>query len=132
MPIPITALYAGILAFLLVALSIRVVVVVRAKGKVNYGDDGNPEFGRVVRAQGNFVEYVPMALLLMGIAELNGSNPTWLHGMGVALVLARLLHPLGLRAVGGPSAARVIGTSATWIVLAIGGVLAIGHAVSAA
>ncbi len=130
MTLPITALYAGILALLLVALSIRVVVLVRAKAAVNFGDAGDPENARIVRAQGNFIEYVPMALLLLAVAEHNGASPTWLHALGAGLVVARLIHPTGLRPVGGPNVARVVGTSATWLVLAAGGALVIHQALT--
>lgn len=132
MALPITSLYAGFLALLLVALSIRVVVQVRAKGKVNYGDAGDTGFARVVRAQGNFIEYVPMALFLIGIAELNGASGTLLHSLGAALVAARLLHPAGLREEAGPNVARVVGTAGTWVILVIAGGLVISQALGAA
>jgi len=60
--VAITAFYAGILAIILVALSIRVVIVARAKAHVPYGDGGKEELTPVVRAQANFVEYVPLAV----------------------------------------------------------------------
>ncbi|MGB0751287.1 MAG: MAPEG family protein, partial [Gammaproteobacteria bacterium] len=62
----ITALYAGILGVIMVLLSLRVIVVARARAHIPYGDGGKDELTPVVRAQGNFAEYVPLALLLIG------------------------------------------------------------------
>ena len=49
--ITIAPMYAALLGIILLVLSIRVVAVVRAKGKVSYGDGGNPDFTTVTRAQ---------------------------------------------------------------------------------
>lgn len=125
MTISITPLYAGILGLLLVALSIRVVAVVRAKGEVGYGDGGNSDFTTVVRGQGNFIEYVPHALILMALAELNGASATMIHGLGIALVVARLAHPIGLTTGAGVNPFRLVGTSLTWIVIAVASIVAI-------
>jgi uncharacterized protein len=67
-PIPITALYAGVLGIILVLISVRVSVV-RGKFKVMFGDGGQESLMRAIRGQGNFVEYVPLALLLVGMVE---------------------------------------------------------------
>lgn len=123
--IPITGLYAGILGLMLLWLSLRVVAVVRARGEVSYGDAGNPEYTVVVRGQANFVEYVPMIVLLMALNEASGTSAAWLHGLGVAIVVARLLHPFGMKTEPGVNAMRFVGTMTTWVVLAISSVLAI-------
>lgn len=123
--VAITALYAGILALILIALSLRVIVVARARANVVYGDGGQAALTPVVRAQGNFTEYVPFALLLMGFLEATGSSANLIHGLGIALVIARILHPLGLRATSGPTFARVVGTVTTLGVLGVAAVFAI-------
>ena len=69
----ITPMYAGMLGIILLVLSIRVVAVVRAKGNVGYGDGGNPDFTPVVRGQANFIEYVPLIVILIGMAEAGGT-----------------------------------------------------------
>ena len=58
--VAITAFYAGILAIILVVLSIRVVIVARAKAHVPFGDGGKDELKPIIRGQGNFIEYVPL------------------------------------------------------------------------
>ncbi len=123
--VAITAFYAGILAIILVALSIRVVIVARAKAHVPYGDGGREELTPVVRAQANFVEYVPLAVVLIGFLEFGGASEDLVHGLGIALVVARVVHPFGLRVGVGPSVPRVIGALTTWVVLLVAGVTAI-------
>jgi uncharacterized membrane protein YecN with MAPEG domain len=61
MLISITALYAAILAFIIVALGINVTVH-RVKLGVPLGDGGNPQMLRMIRLHGNAVEYIPLAL----------------------------------------------------------------------
>jgi uncharacterized protein len=41
----------------------------------------------------NAAEYVPLALVLMLILELNGASAAWLHVLGIALVVGRLPTP---------------------------------------
>lgn len=124
-PIPITAVFAGLLALMLVGVSVRVTVL-RAKKKINLFDGGDPTLGRAIRVQGNFIEYVPMALAMMGLVEWMGVKPWVVYLLGIALVAARVSHALGIYSSVFP--ARVIGTSTTWIVLAAGGLLVLGLA----
>jgi len=59
---PITALYAGLLAPLFILLSIRVIDVRRtARISIGHGDD--PELLRRMRVHANFAEYAPFALI---------------------------------------------------------------------
>ena len=62
----VTPLYAALLVLWLLVLSMR---VVRRRGsdKIVLGDGGNPSMLRVIRAQANFTEYVPLALLMMAM-----------------------------------------------------------------
>mgnify|MGYP001589761779 CR=1 FL=1 len=122
-PIPITAIFAALLALVLVGISIRVTVL-RAKKKINLFDGGDPDLGRAIRVQGNFVEYVPLALALMGFVEWIGVKPWVVYAFGLALVVARVAHALGIYSSAFP--ARVFGTTVTWIVLAAGGLLVLG------
>jgi len=122
-PIPITAVFTALLALMLVGVSVRITVL-RAKKKVNLFDGGDAELGRAIRVQGNFIEYVPMALALMGMIEWLGARPWIVYVFGAALLVARFAHAWGLYA--GAFQARVVGTTATWIVVAVGGLLTLG------
>jgi uncharacterized protein len=112
--IAVTPLYAALCGLLLLILSIRVVAVVRAKGKLSLGDGGNPDFTPVIRAHGNFIEYVPIALILIAFAEAGGTSSTWIHTMGAALVIGRIAHPFGLSNDPSPSMPRFVGMILTW------------------
>ncbi len=120
--VTITPLYAALLGLILLLLSGRVIAAVRAKG-VGLGTGGNPDYEAIVRSQGNFIEYVPMILILIGFAEAGGASDTWIHGLGGTLVVARVLHPIGMSPDPKPNPFRFIGTVATLLVLLIASVL---------
>lgn len=122
MTLQITALYAGLLALLLLALSIQVSRR-RIKGKIGVGHGEDRALHLAVRTQGNFTEYVPLALLLIGLMEFNGL-PGWsIHAMGGALTVGRVLHAIGLSRDPGTSIPRLVGTTLTWLVLLCGGLV---------
>lgn len=89
----VTPLYAGLLALLFAVLSFRVIAV---RGRVSLGDGGDPEVLRRMRGHANFAEYVPLILLMMAMLEFGHASAYFLHGLGVALVVARLLHGYAL------------------------------------
>ena len=112
----VTPLYAGILVLWFVVLSLRVMSIRR---RISFGDNNDPAITRVVRAQGNFAEYVPVALLMMGFLEVNRYSIYWLHALGIVLVVARLLHGLALSFGWQMRFGRVAGAALTTIVLVI-------------
>ncbi len=120
--VTITPLYAALLGLVLLVLSGRVIGTVRAKG-VGIGDGGDRENLVVIRSQANFVEYVPMALILIAFVEAGGASDAWIHGLGGALLVGRILHPLGMSTSPDPKPARFIGTVATLLVLLVASVL---------
>ena len=117
MSIPITALYAGILALIVLALGINVTAH-RAKLRVPMGDGGNPRMLRMIRLHGNAVEYIPLAVVLMLVYELNGGWHGALHIVGVALVAGRLLQTWGMWATDKPTFGRRAGQTLTWLSIA--------------
>jgi uncharacterized membrane protein YecN with MAPEG domain len=120
----ITLLYAGLSALILLGLSARVVGL-RRKHQVGIGTGSVKALERAVRAHANFTEYVPLALLLIGLLEWSGFAAVFIHGLGAALVVARVLHALGLNRSAGVSAGRFVGTVLTWLVLLIAGLAAV-------
>jgi uncharacterized membrane protein YecN with MAPEG domain len=117
----VTPLYAGLLALWFVVLSVRVVNV-RRRG-ISFGDNGDVKITRLVRAQANFAEYVPLALLLMGFLEASRYSIYLLHGLGIALLVARLFHGLALSFSWQIRFGRVAGAALTFAVLLIEAVL---------
>lgn len=114
----ITAIYASILALIIIWLSYNVVVFRRKKG-VDLGDGGDTDGIRHIRAQQNTLEYIPITLILFAAYELNNGNHYLLHALGLTLVIARIIYPLGLVNKKGKSFGRFYGTSLTWLVLLI-------------
>jgi uncharacterized protein len=112
MPVPITALYTGILALLLLALALRIIRL-RWKLRVGIGDGGDRAMLRAIRVHANATEHVPIALLLLLVAELNHTSPSLLQGCGSVLVIARVLHARGLGRSAGASWPRMAGTVGT-------------------
>jgi uncharacterized membrane protein YecN with MAPEG domain len=117
----VTPLYAGLLTLWFVLLSVRVVNL-RRRG-ITFGDSGDIGVTRVIRAQANFAEYVPLALLLMGFLEVTRYSIYLLHALGVILVVARFLHGLALSFGWQVRFGRVSGSALTFIVLLIESVL---------
>jgi hypothetical protein len=111
-----TALYAALLALLCCALSVRVVRL-RLQLKTPLGDGGHPRLQRAIRAHANFVEYVPLGVLVLLLLELQGSAPWVLHGGGALLLLSRLLHAYGLSQTRERLAWRLAGMAGTFTVL---------------
>lgn len=92
---PITALYAALLAFLLLPLSARVIARRRAQ-QVELGDGADKELFRRIRVHANFIEYAPFFLVLMGLAESLAAPHIALHLLGAAFIIGRLSHAYGL------------------------------------
>jgi len=91
----IVPVYAAIFAIMLIALSLRVAKT-RGDVRIAIGDGGHILLRRAIRVQGNFTEYVPMALILFTFVEMQGW-PRWLvHGLCLVLLAARALHAYGI------------------------------------
>lgn len=93
--LPVTSLYAGLLALMLFALSIYVIRG-RYKYKVGLSDGGEQDMMRRIRAQANFCEYVPFVLLLMAMAELQNAMHPILHLIGLLILVGRVCHASSL------------------------------------
>ena len=126
----VTPLYAGILAIIFVVLSLRVVML-RGHG-ASLGDGGNPLLLRRIRAHGNFAEYVPLILLMMSFLELSKFSIYVLHAIGIALVVARLLHGYALSFTEKFKFGRFWGTALTFTLVLVCGVLCLCQGLRAA
>jgi uncharacterized membrane protein YecN with MAPEG domain len=126
--VTITAFYAALLSLLFIVLS-RNVIVQRRRQRVALGAEGNPELLRRVRAQDNFAEYAPLAVILMAFAEIQGLMPVLVHALGSSLLAGRLLHAFGLSRSPEDFRFRVAGMSLTFAVV---GVAAIANLVLSA
>ena len=94
MPLIVPA-YAAIFGLMFAAISFRVANTRRMR-RVSLGTGGDRQLERYIRVQGNFAEYVPMALILLTFLELQ-EWPAWLvHALCSVLLIGRVLHALGI------------------------------------
>jgi uncharacterized protein len=113
----IIGFYAGALALLYLVLTFRTIFL-RGKLRVALGDGKQESLQRAIRAHANFAEYVPLALILLVLIASNSSPTLLIHGLGLALLLGRLLHALGVSRTPEPLVLRQAG-----MVLTIGCIL---------
>lgn len=111
-----TLLYDAILALVAIAISMAAGTL-RARTKIPVGDGGNKDLLLAMRRHGNFVENVPLALIVIGLLELNGASSIGIHLLGAGLVVFRISHALGLRAETMRGAGRLVGAAGTMLVI---------------
>lgn len=115
----ITSAYLGILGLLYAVLGLQVSRL-RQGHQVLFGDGGNIKLRSAIRAHANFAEYVPIIVLMVAMLEMSGMPAVRVHLLMGALLVARLLHPLGMYV--GPRTLRfqiyrVGGITLNWLVL---------------
>ncbi len=119
MTLSITPVYAALFALFYIFLSLRVAAM-RRSARVSLGDGGNAELTRRMRVHGNFIEYVPLALILMALVELQG-QPAWtIHLIGACLAVGRLVHAYGVGRQPQILKLRVLGMVLTITALTVG------------
>ena len=105
----------GLLGLLYLALTYNVSRVRRLK-KISLGDGDDPEMLGAVRAHANFMEFVPLCLLLIYIMlDLYGFRT--IACLSIALLAARILHAAGL--LGYLKPGRVLGAVGTMVILLV-------------
>ena len=118
--LPISSIFAAILAICLIPLSMRVGIR-RYRTKIWLLDGGDEELIRRIRVQANFIEYVPLALLLLALVEIQGAASGLVWGLGGVLLASRVVHAVGL-STSEQSIGRGLGANGTFAVLAVSGV----------
>ncbi len=114
----ITALYAAIAGIFLIFLSARVINE-RRRNSVSVGTGGNEDLERAVRVQGNFTEYTPIMLILLGLSEMGGLPAIAVHGFGILILVARFCHFSGFRSADAPGRFRVLGMVLTFTAIGL-------------
>jgi uncharacterized protein len=95
----ITPIYIAVLGLFFVPFALRVGLY-RVKNKISLGDGQDEELIKRIRGQGNFIETVPLTVVLLLLMELLAAGAIWLHTLGALLVGGRLLHYLGITGLG--------------------------------
>ena len=114
----VTSIYAGLIAFIFLWLSARVIVF-RRGNQISLGDAGNNSLLKRMRAQANCAEYAPFGLLLLALTEVSGAPALAVHVLGATLLAGRALHAWGFSASPPIMNARVLGTALTLIMILV-------------
>ncbi len=116
----ITILYAGILGLMAVVLA-ATCGLYRANAGISHGPGDDEELAMRMRRHANFVENVPLALLLIALLEMQAVSSIAVHALGGAVVLGRGLHWYGF-AGGVTSAPRGLGAGITTLAIVVASV----------
>lgn len=107
--LPITALFTFALGMVYLGL-ITQVILHRRKHRIVHGDGGDTAMKGKMRAQLNAHEQLPLFLIALGVAEIQGAWAWWLTLIGLTFLAGRVAHAYGMTCSVHPM--RVIGTSA--------------------
>lgn len=107
-----SAPYAAALGLLAAVLTVRVILC-RVRTGIQTGDGGDAALGQAIRAHANLTEQVPLALLLIVLAETLGTPAPLVHALGAVLLLGRVLNAVGLSRSLGASQPRQAGAGLT-------------------
>ncbi len=118
MNLTIIPVFAAVFSVLFVLLSINVIRA-RRRHKVAIGAGRNKSVERAMRVHANFAEYVPFALLLITLLELNKANAMLLIALCSALLVGRLVHAFGVSMENERLLYRVSGMAMTFTVILI-------------
>jgi uncharacterized membrane protein YecN with MAPEG domain len=77
----------------------------------------------------NFAEYVPFALVLLGLAESLHAPLALLHALGIALLAGRLTHAYGVSRQNEQYRFRIAGMTLTLVVLGLAALTCLAEAV---
>ena len=103
--------------------------VIKSRGDLNIfiGHGDNAMLERKIRAHGNFVEYAPLGLVLIAVAELQGAPAFAVHLLGTALFLGRALHAYGITRPKDLHPARGLGMLLTFAALGLTSLALLAH-----
>ena len=124
MILPITGLYIGLTIIIVIVLAVRIGIY-RVKENISISHGGNVEVETRIRAHGNLTETAALTILAIAILEANGVGPIMLHGLGIAYIIGRILHPIGLRHNNIKNPARAIGSLLSTLVMLVAGIYSI-------
>lgn len=116
--------YAGIFALIFFFLTMRVAFRRRRTG-ILLGNGGDAPLERAIRAHGNFIEYVPLALILLGFMEAQRNSIYVLHALCILLLIGRICHAVAVSRTRGPVPLRALGMVLTGLVLIVAAIVLI-------
>lgn len=123
----LTPLFAALFGFFYVFLSVNVVKH-RFSKKISLGSNGDKSTEVAVRAHANFIEYVPLCLILFYFLEMVTLSSSMVFFLGCVLFVARIMHVVGMFKPREFLVLRQIGVVATFaVILAASSALALRY-----
>jgi uncharacterized protein len=96
---PVTS-FAAAIAVVMQFIMTGMTGMQRQKTQTPIGNGSDETLFRRIRAHGNFIETVPMALIILGLLELRGTGTAVLWAYAASLLIGRTLHAFSiLRAI---------------------------------
>ena len=123
-----TMFFSALLVLLKIALGIQVTMY-RAKNNTMWGDAGDEQMQRRIRAHANHSEWMPATIIILALIEMVGVSALIIFVLGAAMLVGRLLHAVGLMG-NAEMFNRVTGMVITWGVLGIAAIIGIIEYVS--
>ncbi|EFA84036.1 hypothetical protein PPL_03109 [Heterostelium album PN500] len=96
--LPITTTYTGLLSFRKICSSgstWRCYVSAKKDG-IAFDSRKYSKLLAAIRSHGNFIEYVPLQLMLAGLLEIQGFNSKYLQFILAIFTIGRISHAIGL------------------------------------
>ena len=122
----ITAYIAAAIAVIMFVLTLNVsmhrVKLGNAQGdmaKYPFQDGGDEGLKHRIRAFGNFIEYTPFCIIMLGLLALNNAPATMVWGLGIAFLLDRLSHAFGMLSNPYNPTMRILGMFTTYAILLV-------------
>ncbi|MBO6783183.1 MAG: MAPEG family protein [Alphaproteobacteria bacterium] len=121
---PVNAMFfSALLVLLKLVLGIRVTMY-RAKHNTMWGDAGDEQMQRRIRAHANHSEWMPATIIILALIEMVGVAPIIVFVLGAAMLVGRLIHSIGLMG-NAEMFNRVTGMVITWLVLGVSALIGI-------
>lgn len=112
----VTPIYLALAVVIYSILAFKVIGD-RRNQKVSIGDGGHSDLAHKIRSHGNFAEYVPLAIIALGCAEITNVSHAFIHLFGAMLILGRCLHAFYFLAAPGVMKIRVAGMILTFFAM---------------
>ncbi|MCF8467784.1 MAG: MAPEG family protein [Sneathiella sp.] len=118
MHVTVTPIFAALLGLIFVMLSLRTSRL-RRGAKVSLGDGGDIGLQKAIRAHGNFIEYVPITLLMLTFLEMRTVSIYVIIVLASLLFVGRCLHAIGMARAEGEFRLRAAGAGMTYLALLV-------------
>jgi uncharacterized protein len=96
MTLQITSLLTGLFALMMVILSLQISLARVKLGGSAKEQESDKTLRRKVRAHGNFIEYAPTMLAVVGLMEFAGGSKVMVMTIAAVFFFCRVFHALGM------------------------------------